>query len=392
MKNARVDKIDQLLMQLAHYFITVENYTPIIVKGVQNEIWLENIDAPYKIVRINANHVHNNEQLDFDLFKVANIVKQVRKRTLSFSLNTLNIILDAGNTVEHKGTKNIDCVFLDEDENLARNEELNGMFPALRDNLVDSKDGIEFVINITNDINQKTARDNDEYEEVFRKKDGSVTKLLIAMNVILFVVANIGLATQKFDLYTLLSLNGAHVQNGEIYRLITAGFMHANIFYTDGILITNIFHLIMNMYALHIIGEQIESFVGKGKYVAIYFFSMITGNLLSCLVNGAQGWALGASGAIFGLMGALLYFGYHYRLYLDNVLKTQIIPLILLNFTAGFLMSGIDNAGHIGGFVGGLFMTMALGIKNRSSKQDRINGVICSTILIAFLSYILFLG
>ena len=379
MKNAKVEKVDQLLMQLAHYFITVENYTPIVVRGTQNEIWLENTDAPYKIVRINANHVHNNEQLDFDLFKIKNIVKQVKKRTLSFSLNTLNILLDSGNTVEHKGTKNIDCVFLAENENLAANEELNGLFPALKDNLVDAKNGLEFVINVTNDINNKTAQDNLEYERLFSKKNGLITKMLIILNVVLFAATLIGQLTNSFDLERMFALNKLGVQNGGIYRLITAGFMHGNIF-----------HLLMNMYALYIIGDQVESYYGKAKYLGIYFFSMIIGNLLSCLVNGPQVWSLGASGAIFGLMGALLYFGYHYRLYLDNALKTQIIPLILLNLLVGFSFTGIDNAGHIGGLVGGLFMSMAVGIKNKTSAQDSINGTICSSLLIAFLGYLLF--
>lgn len=381
MNKAKMDKTDQLLMQLTHYFITVENYTPIVVRGVKNEIWLENVNAPYKIVRINANHVHNNEQLDFDFFKIKNIVKQVKKKTLSFSLNTLNILLDFGTMVDHRGTKNIDCVFLSENANLAKNKELNEMFPELKNNLIDSKNGLEFVINVTNDINLKTAKDNDEYEQVFKKKDGLATKFLIILNVLLFFVATIGDLTSKFDLYTLLSLNKIYVQGGDFYRLITSGFMHGNIF-----------HLLMNMYCLYIIGEQVESYFGKAKYLGIYFFAMVIGNLLSCLVNGPTTWSLGASGAIFGLMGTLLYFGYHYRLYLDNALKTQIIPLVLVNLMFGFIFPGIDNAGHIGGLVGGLFMTMAVGVKNRSNKQDRINGIICSIILIGFLCYLLFLA
>ena len=64
------DKKSQTLMQLAHYFITVENYTPIVVKGAENELWLENLDAPYRIIRLNLNYIHNNEQLKFDLFKI----------------------------------------------------------------------------------------------------------------------------------------------------------------------------------------------------------------------------------------------------------------------------------------------------------------------------------
>ena len=56
---------------------------------------------------------------------------------------------------------------------------------------------------------------------------------------------------------------------------------------------------------------------------------------------------VGASGAIFGLMGGMLYFGYHYRVYLGTTLKSQIIPLIILNLSYGFMVAGIDNFAHI---------------------------------------------
>ena len=94
MNEATMNKKDQILMQLAHYFITVENYTPIVVRGVKNEIWLENHEANYKIIRINTNYIHNDEQLNFDLFKIKNIVKQVKRKTLSLSMKTLNILTE----------------------------------------------------------------------------------------------------------------------------------------------------------------------------------------------------------------------------------------------------------------------------------------------------------
>ncbi|HBA37759.1 MAG TPA: hypothetical protein DCY94_03465 [Firmicutes bacterium] len=374
-----INKKDLLLMQLAHYFITVENYTPIVVKGVKNEIWLENIDAPYKIVRINANYVHNNEQLDFDLFKIRNIVKQVRKKTLSFSINTLNILIDIGSNVEVKEDKKIQSIFIDPNKDLKKNKEINSLYPELKNNLVSDKNGFEFIINVTNDINIKTENDSKEYERVFKKKTNIVTYTLMAINILLFIVAAVGNLTESFDLYTALSLNKGRVLGGEIYRFITSMFMHENLF-----------HLLMNMYALQIIGTQVESYIGKTKFITIYMFSGIIGGLLSCVVNGLNVWSLGASGAIFGLMGALLYFGYHYRLYLDSALKTQIVPLIAMNLMIGFIFPNIDNAAHIGGLVGGLFSSMALGIKNRTTKTDAINGTVCSIILFIFLCYIVF--
>lgn len=377
--NTNVDKKDLMLMQLAHYFITVENYTPIVVKGVQNEIWLENIDAPYKIIRINANYIHNNEQMDFDIFKIKNIVRQIKRKTLSLSVQTLNILIDVGTSVNARTDKRIDSIFVDANKELEKNKKLNSLYPELKDNLVDTHDGIEFVINVTNDINIKTEKDNAEYEKVFRKKKSIVTYTLIAINVALFIATLVGDMTGLFNLSQMLAVNKYYVRSGQIYRLITGAFMHSGLF-----------HLAMNMYALNILGGQVESYLGKVKYLIVYLFSAITGSLLSCVVYGTSGWALGASGAIFGLMGALLYFGYHYRLYLDNALKTQIIPLIVLNLAIGFIVPGIGNAGHIGGLVGGLFSSMAVGIEKRSTKQDAINGAICSIILFGFLSYLVF--
>ena len=61
-------------MKLLHYFITEKNYNPIILQGVDNEIWLENLSANYEIIRIVSNHIHNDEQYDFDVFKTKRIV------------------------------------------------------------------------------------------------------------------------------------------------------------------------------------------------------------------------------------------------------------------------------------------------------------------------------
>ena len=97
--------------------------------------------------------------------------------------------------------------------------------------------------------------------------------------------------------------------------------------------------------------------------------------------------SVGASGAIFGLMGALLYFGYYYRVYLGNVVKSQILPLIVLNLLFGFFAEGIDNAAHIGGLIGGIIITMALGVKDKSSTFEKVNGWIIAFIFLAFLSY-----
>ena len=85
---------DLLVMNLINYFITEQNYNPMIIHGVNDEIWLENLNSDYKIIRIISHHIHNKEQLNFDKFKLDRIVKQVKKKTLSFKVKVLNIYTD----------------------------------------------------------------------------------------------------------------------------------------------------------------------------------------------------------------------------------------------------------------------------------------------------------
>lgn len=374
--NIPFDDKDELIMKLVHYFVTKENYAPILVNGVKNEIWLENLDANYKIVRINSNYIHNNEQFELDLYKINNVGKQIKKKTLSRKLKTLNILTDINDEVKIDNNKNIDNIIIRNDNDLNKEDIIN-LFPKINEEEIKNLHGLDFLINVSNDINNKTEKENEFYEKVFSPKKIVATKVLILINVIVFVLSFLLSETGIYDVFTNFALNKYYVKSGEIYRLITCGFLHADII-----------HLFCNMYSLYIIGTQLENFIGKKKFVIVYFISMITGSLLSCVMS--NNWSVGASGAIFGLIGSLIYFGYHYRIYLGSVIKSQIVPLLILNLGIGFIIPNIDVSAHIGGLVGGLLSTMAVGIENKSDKKDSINGIICLMILIIFLTIILF--
>ena len=371
-----VTEKDELIMKLVHYFVTKENYAPIMVNGVKNEIWLENLDAYYKIVRINSNYIHNKEQFEYDMYKINNVSKQISKKTLTRKLKTLNILTDTNEVITSNNTKNIDNFIIKSNKDLESTDGIKSLFPKIIETEISDLHGLDFLINVSNDINKKTENDNKFYEHVFKPKKIVVTKILIWINVLIFFLAALLQITGEIDLYTTFALNKVLVKNGEFYRLITCGFLHADII-----------HLACNMYSLNIIGTQLESFIGKKKFLIVYLISMFTGSLLSCVIN--TGWSVGASGAIFGLLGSLIYFGYHYRLYLGSVLKSQIIPILLLNLGLGFIIPNIDVSGYIGGLVGGLLSTMALGIEKKSKSSDKINGIICLIILIIFLMLLL---
>ena len=179
---------DEVIMKLVHYFITEGNYNPIVVNGVKDEIWLENSEGPYRIVRINSNNIFNKEQLEYDNYKIESIVKQIKKKTFSFNVNTLNILLDVNEDLKLEETKHIKPVSLDGNNLNITNEGILEAFPNINEKLLKDTNGVELILNVTKDINQKTEKDNMLYERTFRPKKIVITYALIAICILMFII------------------------------------------------------------------------------------------------------------------------------------------------------------------------------------------------------------
>ena len=374
--NAMISEQDLISMKLLHYFITKKNYNPIIVQGVENEIWLENLEEEYKVVRIVNSYIHNDEQLDFDIFKTKRMVKKIKRKTFSFSMKALNILTDVGDSVNlERNLDNISIVYAKTEDDLAKNTLLNTIYKDLIDNLQFSEEGFQLFLKITTEINSKNKKEAIENDKIFEPKPVIVNYVIIGVLALIFVI---GLLLGYHDdfIYS-LGVHGPSIRNGEIYRLITGTFLHSGTL-----------HLLSNGYALYVVGSQIENFYGKKKFIVIYLFSALTGSLLSMAMHNSI--SIGASGAIFGLLGSLLYFGYYYRVYFGSVILQRVIPVILINLLIGFSFSNIDNFAHIGGLIGGVLISMALGISNshKVSKREQINGIVLSIIFVLFVGYL----
>ena len=367
-----------IVMKLLHYFITEKNYNPIILQGVENEIWLENLNADCQIVRIVSGYIHNEEQFDFDKFKTKRIMKKIKKKTLSLNLNVISIFLNLGENVtsELNENPNAICVKISEETDLEKSQEIKKAFPDLNKKLKFTEQGIELFMKITGDINKHNKEDAKRIENVFKPKIPVITYILVAINVVIYIFGAFFTNYDTFIEY--FCIHGPSVRAGQYYRLLTGIFIHSGIT-----------HIAFNCYALYVLGSQLESFFGKWKFTIIYLFSGLIGALFSMTFGGNYA-SVGASGAIFGLMGSMLYFGYHYRVYLGNVVKSQILPIIITNLIIGFLIPGIDNYAHIGGLIGGALITIALGVKNKSTAFEKINGYIVAGIFLAFVGYMAF--
>ncbi|MFF4549673.1 rhomboid family intramembrane serine protease [Streptomyces sp. NPDC001435] len=177
-----------------------------------------------------------------------------------------------------------------------------------------------------------------------------VTKVLIGLNLAFFVVqlAMGDRFTDRFDLigqaYVPLLGSVQGIAHGQVYRLLTAMFLHASFI-----------HILFNMLSLWWIGGPLEAALGRARYLALYFVSGLAGSALSYLLAEPNRPSLGASGAIFGLFGATAVL--MRRLNYD---MRPVIALLVINLIFTFSWSGIAWQAHIGGLVAGLVCGYAM--------------------------------
>lgn len=375
MDGIKIDDKEAIVMNLVHYFVTERDYNPVVVHGINDEIWLENMNSQYKIIRIISRYIHNDEQLGFNRFRSRQITRKLRFKTLSFKMNVLSIYVDLGENVKslNKDDNGNLSLFVKNLRDIKKNENVISVFPDIIEKTYHDEKGLELLLKITEDINTTNEKKNKKMDKIFSTKKPIITYSIIALCAIMFVISGMGYSTEKLLLFG--ANYGPLVKSGEFYRLVLCMFLHAGLI-----------HIGLNMYSLFIVGPRVEDFFGKWKYLLIYFISGISASLLSIGMNGNI-ISVGASGAIFGLFGALVYFGYSYRGYIGTIIRSQIVPIVLYNLLMGFFIPGIDMWGHIGGLIGGIITAKTLGtIENKKYNP-------CDIILfIIYFTFLIYLG
>lgn len=183
------------------------------------------------------------------------------------------------------------------------------------------------------------------------KRQFTITLLIIAITVGFFILQNLSAMVFGRDL---LLLAGAKINQaillGQFWRLITPVFLHASIL-----------HIGFNMYALYSLGSILERRFGVWLFLALYFIGALWGNTLSFLLT--PNISLGASTAVFGLIAAQGVYIYKNRFLLGSAARPMLMNIamvVLINLVLG-LSPGIDNWGHVGGLLGGLFFAWFAG-------------------------------
>jgi membrane associated rhomboid family serine protease len=198
----------------------------------------------------------------------------------------------------------------------------------------------------------------------------TATYALIALNVLVFIGSSAGgsalTGSTGGSVYDHFALFGPAVSGGDYWRLVTSGFLHYGLF-----------HIALNMYALFWLGRMIEPAIGHGRFLALYFASLLTGSL-GALILTPTALTAGASGAIFGLLGAAFVMA---RARGIDVMASGIVPIIVLNLVISVAAGRqISLGGHVGGLIGGLVAAAAIEWFGRRQRSALPAVAVCAVI------------
>lgn len=206
-----------------------------------------------------------------------------------------------------------------------------------------------------------------EQTELFEPAKKSLNLVIVAATVVAFLVMQFweksvtdghfyGHTTQFLLEHG--ALHGPSIRRGEWYRLITHIFLHGDIW-----------HLGNNMLILFCLGNALEHYVGKYSYGAIYFFSGILAGLGSVVYNTDNTVSVGASGAVFGVVGAMAWLVLRNRGRLEGFTGPRMLIFVLLSVYAGFVDQGVDNAAHVTGLAAGFLLAMLIYRKQSTETE-----------------------
>lgn len=359
-------KEDYLFWSLVWQLTAKYEYQLITCTENQDEIWLENLNnKKFPIIRIMRYDLDWANWLKRDIERTIQNGEQIRKQIYHKPLKLISIYV-----TKYAPVDDYDFISLPVTYQKTRLQSFildSEKFPATL-NPLEKELNMELPIHLQNEeaMEEEQIRSLKEkalMESVKKRKEEQTTVLsrkpfftymFIFLQVVVFLLMELkGGSTNSATLIEFGAKYSPSILQGEWWRFFTPILVHIG--FT---------HLLMNTIALYLIGAEVERIYGNTRFLLIYLFAGFSGTLASFVMSPSL--AAGASGAIFGCFGALVYFGTVYPKLFFRTIGTSVIVLIIINLIYGFSVSGIDNAGHIGGLLGGF---LAAGVVSLPKKR-----------------------
>lgn len=351
------------MLDVTYFLLDKCNYKRMNVINPNLDLWLvNNKNSKYPIIRLTSTPVSEGVRQKNEVMKhvvhISNLVK--------VDANLLNI---------HFNQDSQDEVLSGDYKQVVVNEDyVSGLL------LNDFKNFNKALRPIKSDLNSELKRRElkilDLSSKGSRIKEFSIKKVgptqaIMFINLLVFMGATF-LSTKFGDSLAAVLMGGLYKNfiygANEWWRIITAGFLHVDLF-----------HILMNTLVLFQAGVLVETLYGKKQMIIIYLTSIITSSLLALIMMDGGTVSLGASGGVFGLMGAIIVYLYTSNLVKVPKVRSQIFRTLLANVLIS-LIPGISFYGHLGGFIGGVLITVS--ISNSAKLKPMKKHAMISTVII----------
>lgn len=350
---------EYLFWRLAHHLICAHEYRIVQLSQEQNELWLEKIENKNaQVIRLLRYDLDWSNWMQKDIERTAINGERIRKQAARGEMNVINIYISAYPPVDdyefriaepfsypNSGKTNVKTIICDKanyEEGLQKLGSIlhDSISISMNDSYSESEiDAVKLVA-----LSEATNRVKEE-QSLFNHGKPFFTYMFIFIQVAMFLVLELqGGSTNNSTLIKYGAKFNPLILEGEWWRFFTPIILHIGIL-----------HLLMNTLALYYLGSAVERIYGKFRFLFIYIIAGFSGSLASFIFSPSI--SAGASGAIFGCFGALLYFGVIYPRLFFRTIGFNILIILGINLVFGFSMPGIDNAGHIGGLIGGFLAT-----------------------------------
>jgi rhomboid protease GluP len=376
---------DYFYWSLIEELVIEQKYTILAISQDGCEVLLEPFrNRQFTIVRLRRMDVDWGNSLAIDVHQAGQKFEQLLTSGVRGPIRVMNIYVSTLPPVDDfpdvfvkgysglKGKIDITSILLVKDE---LEEGLQKLEDALNVPLQHTIKGqmqnieIEDIQNTRNRVINYHNQLRDEERKIFQNGKPFFTYIFLGLQIIMFLLLELfGGSTNTETLIRFGAKYNSLIFEGEWWRFITPIVLHIGFL-----------HLLMNSVSLYYIGPAVERAYGSFKFLIIYLISGVSGTIVSFAFSPSI--SAGASGAIFGCFGALLYIGVHNRKVFFRTMGSNLLIIVGINLAIGFVIPSIDNAGHIGGLVGGFLAALIVQLPKKKLNHLRLIGLVATVIM-----------